>query len=143
MNRAAPDDLKTICVDYQTYQTKLTKKYQNREVWEKPDPREICAYIPGSVVAVLVKEGDCVPVGASLLTFEAMKMMCTLAMPYDGVVKKIHVRPGDRVRKGKVLVEIADAHVAETHLVKEPRAGIPQQPTAEGRSSPPGVLLAT
>jgi biotin carboxyl carrier protein len=101
-------DLKTFKVDCQTYQTRLTKKFESRRVWEKPDRREVFAYIPGSVVKVMVKEGDSLAAGAALLTFEAMKMECTLTMPYDGVVKKIHVQPGDRFPKSKILVEIDD-----------------------------------
>lgn len=102
-------DLKTFRVDCQTYQTKVTKKFENRRVWEKPDRREVYAYIPGSVTEIMAKEGELLVAGAALLTFEAMKMLCTLTMPYDGVVKKIHVKSGDRFPKNKLLIEIDDA----------------------------------
>jgi pyruvate carboxylase subunit B len=144
MKPVAHADLKTFRVDCQTYHTKLTKKFENREVWEKPDPREVYAYIPGSVVSVLVKEGDNVSAGAGLLTFEAMKMMCTLTMPYDGVVTKIHVKAGDRIRKSRVLVEITGAGGAA--LVESSGGPTPVSsalPPGVGMQPPIGELLAS
>ncbi|MBI5382116.1 MAG: acetyl-CoA carboxylase biotin carboxyl carrier protein subunit [Opitutae bacterium] len=103
---AATGDLKTFRVDCQTYQTKLTTKFENRCVWEAPNWREVCAYIPGSVLEVFVKEGQSLTAGTALLRFEAMKMECVITMPYDGVVKKVHVKAGDRFPKNQTLVEI-------------------------------------
>lgn len=144
MKSAGQADLKTFRVDCQTYHTKLTKKFESREVWEKPDPREVYAYIPGSVVNVLVKEGDRVPAGAGLLTFEAMKMMCTLTMPYDGVVTKIHVKAGDRIRKSKVLVEIAELGIPEfAESLGRDAASASRCLPAVGQARSVGELLAS
>jgi len=104
-------DLKTFRVDSQVYQTNLTKKFINRPVWEEPDPGEIYSYIPGMVIDIIAKEGERLTAGASLLRFEAMKMECTLTMPYDGVVKKINIKVGDRFPKNQILVEIGDVEL--------------------------------
>ena len=65
--------------------------------------------MPGSVVDVLVAEGDSVEAGGSLLILEAMKMQNEIAAPWTGVVKRVSVSSGDAVAKGAVLVEIEPA----------------------------------
>ncbi len=99
-------ELKPFRVFYATYMTKYTKKYENRKVWEEPDPTKILSYIPGTILEFLAKEGDVLKEGQPLLTFEAMKMVNTITMPYNGIVKKFAVNIGDRVPKAATLVEI-------------------------------------
>jgi biotin carboxyl carrier protein len=41
-----------------------------------------------------------------LLVLEAMKMMNMITASAGGVVKKINVKPGDKVANGTVLLEI-------------------------------------
>lgn len=88
------------------YKTKLTKKFENRQQYEDPDPNHIKSYIPGTIQEVFVKEGQKVKAGESLLILEAMKMQNQIAMPFDGKVKKIHVKVGDRIPKRHLMVEI-------------------------------------
>lgn len=64
------------------------------------------APMPGLVLEILVKEGDTVAAGESLLILEAMKMENLLKSPGDLTVKKINVEVGDSVDKGQVLIEI-------------------------------------
>ena len=99
-------DLPTLQIEEGTYFTRLTKKFQGREKWERPDPREVHSYIPGMVVRIVAQEGERLPAGAPILTFEAMKMENTLTMPYDGVVRKIRVKVGDVFAKDIILAEI-------------------------------------
>jgi len=40
---------------------------------------------------------------------EAMKMETPLVSPYEAVVRHVHVREGDRVAGGALLVELEDA----------------------------------
>jgi biotin carboxyl carrier protein len=41
-----------------------------------------------------------------LIVLEAMKMETPLVSPHDAVVKHVHVREGDRVAGGAVMVEL-------------------------------------
>ncbi len=63
--------------------------------------------MPGRVVKVLVAEGAEVEVGAPLVVVEAMKMENELRAERSGVVKSIHVAPGDAVEGGARLVTVA------------------------------------
>lgn len=65
--------------------------------------------LPGVVVAIPAKIGDCVKSGEVLMVIEAMKMEHSIRAPHDGVVKVIHFRRGDRVPEGSELLELAPA----------------------------------
>jgi pyruvate carboxylase len=62
--------------------------------------------MPGTVIKVLVGEGDAVQARQPLVVLEAMKMETPLTSPYDGVVRAVHVAEGDQVAGGAVLVEL-------------------------------------
>ena len=66
----------------------------------------IKAPLPGTIITVLVKAGDKVALGQKLLTMEAMKMENNVLSEKDGVVKVVHVKPGQAVAQSEVLVEI-------------------------------------
>lgn len=65
--------------------------------------------MPGKVVKVLVKEGEKVEAGQTLLIVEAMKMENRIDSQAAGTVRSVHVREGDNVSFGQVLVEIEPA----------------------------------
>ena len=62
--------------------------------------------MPGKIVSLAVNEGDEVKPGQVLLILEAMKMQNEITSPAGGVVKKVHVQPGQNVEGKDVLVEI-------------------------------------
>lgn len=62
--------------------------------------------MPGKIVSVAVNEGDEVKAGQVLVILEAMKMQNEIAAPASGVVKKVHVKPGQNVEGKDVLVEL-------------------------------------
>lgn len=99
-------NLKEFNVDGTVYTTELTKKFENRKVWIKPDPKQIKSFIPGTIVEIFAKEGQAVKAGESLMILEAMKMKNQILMPFDGVVKKIHVAEGERVPNRFLMLEI-------------------------------------
>jgi acetyl/propionyl-CoA carboxylase alpha subunit len=66
----------------------------------------VTAPMPGTVIRVLVVEGDPVTARQPLLVLEAMKMETPLVSPYEGVVRRVHVHEGDRVAGGALLVEL-------------------------------------
>ena len=62
--------------------------------------------MPGQVLRILVREGQAVKTGDSLIVLEAMKMEQTVRTSIDGVVKSILVVTGQVVAPGQMLVEI-------------------------------------
>ena len=64
----------------------------------------LAAPMPGSVVEVLVKPGDTVAKGATLMIIEAMKMEHTIAAPAAGTVKEVFFAKGDQVAEGVNLI---------------------------------------
>ena len=100
-------ELVDFAVEARKYKTQLTENYKARKPWVAPDPKEVKAYIPGTIVSVAVKPGDSVKQGEVLLVLEAMKMQNCIEMPFDGVIKAVHVVPGDVIPKHFLMVEIA------------------------------------
>jgi pyruvate carboxylase len=64
--------------------------------------------MPGTVIRVLVGEGDTVKPRQPLIVLEAMKMETPVVSPYEAVVRSVHVSEGDRVAGGTVLVELEE-----------------------------------
>lgn len=62
--------------------------------------------MPGKIVAVKVEAGQEVQQGQVLVILEAMKMQNEIASPASGVVKAVHVKPGQTVEGKDLLVEI-------------------------------------
>lgn len=97
--------VETLVTMHGSYQTTLTKKYQNRKPWQPRNPKQMLSFIPGTITEVMVKEGDQVEEGDILLTFNAMKMLNTLKSPMSGRIGKVSVSAGTIVAKGLLLVE--------------------------------------
>jgi biotin carboxyl carrier protein len=62
--------------------------------------------IAGLVVDVAASAGQAVKKGQMVLIVEAMKMQNHIGPEVDGVLKAMHVQPGDAVKAGQVLFEI-------------------------------------
>ena len=62
--------------------------------------------MPGKIVKVLVKEGEAVAEGQTLLVMEAMKMQNELKSPSAGQVAKVFVEEGGTVETGAKLIEV-------------------------------------
>ena len=60
--------------------------------------------LPGSVIKVLVSEGQAVKKGDTLLTLESMKMENAIMAEVDGTVKQIAVTPGQNVMQDDLLI---------------------------------------
>jgi acetyl/propionyl-CoA carboxylase alpha subunit len=68
----------------------------------------ITAPMPGTVIRVLVKPGQRVEQREPLLVLEAMKMETPLVSPYDAMVKAVHVKEGEQVGGGTLLLELEE-----------------------------------
>ncbi|MEO1166502.1 MAG: biotin/lipoyl-containing protein [Chloroflexota bacterium] len=67
---------------------------------------EVASPMPGLIVDVLVKVGDEVAQGDTVVILESMKMQNELKAPRDGVVQTVSVATGQTVDKGNLLVNI-------------------------------------
>lgn len=67
---------------------------------------DVTTSMPGTVVEVLVKEGDTVKAGDPVLIIEAMKMENEVQAPVGGTVNQVNVKKGDSVNPDEALMEI-------------------------------------
>ncbi|MDC1244025.1 acetyl-CoA carboxylase biotin carboxyl carrier protein subunit [Crocinitomicaceae bacterium] len=67
--------------------------------------KELSSPMPGRVLKIMVKIGDQINIGDSLLSLEAMKMENILKSDGEGVVKEIFISEQQVVDKGEVLIE--------------------------------------
>lgn len=67
----------------------------------------VIAPIPGSIIALNVKEGDSVTKGQPILKMEAMKMENEITAQNDGTVSAVYVKEGDAVNQGAKLMIIS------------------------------------
>ncbi|WP_251712703.1 pyruvate carboxylase [Lactococcus ileimucosae] len=73
---------------------------------DSADFHQIGATMPGSVLDILVKEGEQVKKGQALMVTEAMKMETTIEAPFDAKVKAIHVVSGEAIQTKDLLIEL-------------------------------------
>ena len=67
--------------------------------------KELSSPMPGRVLKIMVKPGNQINIGDSLLSLEAMKMENILKSDGEGVVKEIFINEEQVVEKGEVLIE--------------------------------------
>jgi pyruvate carboxylase len=97
----------TFLISSGGYKTGITKKFANRKEWVAPDSNKIKAIIPGTIIDVFVKNGQNVKKGETLLILEAMKMQNQILMPFDGKIKKVCVKPDEKIPKNHLMIEVA------------------------------------
>ena len=65
--------------------------------------QQICAPMPGNILAVNVTAGQTVKKGDVLMVLEAMKMENEIMCPRDGVVASVNTSKGASVESGTLL----------------------------------------
>jgi biotin carboxyl carrier protein len=98
--------LKFLNIDTSLYITRISKRFENRKKYQPIDPGKILSFIPGTVLDIMVREGQTVEKGDALMILDAMKMQNRLKSAITGKVKKIHANKGDKVSKGTLLIEL-------------------------------------
>jgi pyruvate dehydrogenase E2 component (dihydrolipoamide acetyltransferase) len=85
------------------------------------------------VVKVLVSEGEMIREDAPLLEVETDKAQVEIPSPFAGRVERVHVRPGQTVTVGQVLVSFADEGAPAAAPMRPPAA----PPAAASAVGPP------
>lgn len=70
--------------------------------------KELKASMAGTVLNVLVAEGDAVTAGQAVVTIESMKMEIPIEAEFGGTVQKIHVEVGGFVNEEETLVTLGE-----------------------------------
>lgn len=111
VSQLAPDGTKTIYYELNGQPREVTVRdfsakatVEVRRKADASDPRQIAASMPGKVLKLLVETGDKVKKGEHIVVTEAMKMETTIQAPFDCIVEDIHVKPGDSIQTGDLLV---------------------------------------
>lgn len=98
--------METLRLESGDYQTQLTPKYQNRKPYQKPQ-NVVTAAIPGTIIEIMVKEGQHVKRGDALCILDSMKMNNTICADNNGTVSKINITVGASVGKDAVMFEFS------------------------------------
>src|SRR5438552_2437270 len=86
----------------------------------------------GVVVSLLVKEGDPVKEGQTIIELENEKAVAPIPSTASGIVTRLRVKEGDKITVGQVILSI-DTGGSEVKAVKQDTAAETPKP---GRSSP-------
>src|SRR6266496_494751 len=79
----------------------------------------------GAVVSILVKEGDTITQGQTVLELENEKAVAPIPATASGVVTRICVKEGDRVAVGQVILTVAETSSAPAIPKPDPSAPKP------------------
>ncbi len=67
---------------------------------------ELFTKMPGKIIKILVKEGEEVKKGQTLLILEAMKMENEIKSSIDGTVRAVHISEGAVLEDGVLMMEV-------------------------------------
>jgi propionyl-CoA carboxylase alpha chain len=98
----------TVDVDAPSGHRRLVRVPRFLDPSEQFASGSLLAPMPGSVVKVLVEQGQQVAAGDPVLVLEAMKMQHTVSAPTDGVVSRLEVAPGTQVAAGEVMAVVEE-----------------------------------
>lgn len=88
--------------------TSIVSAVKTRRKAEPTNREQIGATMSGSVLDVLVKKGDTVKRGDTLMVTEAMKMETSIEAPFDGEIAHLYVVAGDPIASGDLLIEVTE-----------------------------------
>lgn len=88
--------------------TSIVSAVKTRRKAEPTNREQIGATMSGSVLDVLVKKGDTVKRGDTLMVTEAMKMETAIEAPFDGEIAHLYVVAGDPISSGDLLIEVTE-----------------------------------
>ena len=108
-----------VLVDGESFEVDVGQKLDldSKQAQPAQQPQEVPSFspapvkvfyspMPGVIVSVAVAEGDQVITGDQICILEAMKMQQSLRADWTGMVKKVHVTPGQQIREGDPIAEL-------------------------------------
>lgn len=128
--RESPDGFASLLIDGRSYETAIERRGAGYAVglpggtlvveWTEPSrpgaggpaphggetAARVTAPMPGKMVRILVESGQAVQADQGLVVMEAMKMENELRSPRAGRVREVHVREGQAVETGALLVVV-------------------------------------
>ena len=75
-------------------------------MWHKPSAGDVVSHLPGTIIKIMVEEGQAVEAGQLLLIHEALNMQNRVVAPISGVVVELNVKEGDKITKNHLMVKI-------------------------------------
>lgn len=105
----ASEDGKTVVINGQHYWIQDADWLEQQETTSSGIQKSVNIVtppMPAIVISVNVESGAIVKKGQAVVVVSAMKMETTLVAPFDGQVKAVNVKNGDKVMPGDVLVDI-------------------------------------
>ncbi|MBZ0269226.1 biotin/lipoyl-binding protein [bacterium] len=94
-------------------QARMEKEGKGRRRRREAPEGTHASMMPGTVVKVLVAEGDAVTKGDTLVIVEAMKMEIKLSAQLTGTVRAVRAKEGAACDAGETLVELDASEGAE------------------------------
>jgi propionyl-CoA carboxylase alpha chain len=103
-------DVLYVWVDGRTYQFTIVERGPRRATDESATSRrgELTAPMPGTILKVMVAEGDRFKAHQALIVMESMKMEMTISAPHPGRVRRLACEAGQLVDMGTVLATLDD-----------------------------------
>ena len=130
-------DMETFSYEGTDYRTLLTDNFRKHKPYEPEDLTKITAQIPGTMLKILVREGQLINPTKCLFILEAMKMKNKVFASVSGRVKKIYISEGQIVTKNQLLLELGESEsifkkFLEKSASKEPKT--PKEPRKSKRN---------
>jgi len=102
-------DVNTLYNNFEIEVIDAETKYMNsRKSGEESDSDFISTPMPGKVVKILVKEGDIVKGGTTVVVVSAMKMESEYKVVKDRIIKQILVKEGDNIDGHQPLIMLEE-----------------------------------
>jgi len=106
-NRTAIFELNGVARHVVVPDNSLAHTKTSRPKAEPDDPSQVGAPMPGLIAEITVTVGQKVAPGDPLLTLEAMKMFTSVTASAAGTIKDLHVKEGETIDAGDLLVTLA------------------------------------
>ena len=97
-------DIRWVFLDGEVFEIEVQPEGRRRRA--AAGHGSLSAPMPATVVRVEVSPGTAVRRGDTLVILEAMKMELPIRASSDGIVKRVHCKPGDLVQAGITLIDI-------------------------------------
>src|SRR2546422_841719 len=91
----------------------------------------------GTVISILVKEGDQIKEGQTILELENEKAVAPIPASASGRIDKLYVKEGDKLSVGQPILALTESEEKPAAAPKEEAPAKPSQPAASApRESP-------